>query len=387
MGSWFSNLHIRKNGTVTEETIVNYINNLMTARQFLPAESEADADGTVAIVDGEECQWFSVYSDLFSHDDLDSCKAVAMPMSAELHTDVMGISCFDSDYLYLNLFNAEDKTDAWVGIGRGGDFGIKRCTGVSAWKKKVSDYPVFAAKAKEQYIYAEEFLAEIESCIDLPMMQSAASLEYMIDLGLDKKATYLYFKRSDNAEVDDLPKLQLWSYSGMPCFDGKSSFVEALNHGGEGKGLSVFFVGPYVEREEITFTNVKMMKWVRGEAVAIPIQLEKVQLTEGQWAYYYHDPQYKFLPKAPDRAPIMKQKERSIYINFTPVGNSRKMLDITVVFVPDQNPLGQTGWNVWHAHGSKKAFIEYHNKIWKRVRAVETNPDSCLPLLKEEDFD
>ena len=173
----------------------------------------------------------------------------------------------------------------------------------------------------------------------------------------------------------------------MPCFDGKSSFIEVLNHGGEGRGLSVFFVGPYVEKEEITFTNVKMMKWDRGEAVAIPIQLEKVQLSDGQWAYYYHDPQYRLLPKAPDRAPIMKQKERSIYINFTPVGNPRKMLDITVAFVPDQNPLGQTGWNIWHAHGSKKAFIEYHNKIWKRVRAIETNPDSCLPLLKEEDFD
>lgn len=387
MGSWFSNTHVRKNGAVTEEIIANYINNLMTARQFVPVGSETDADGMVAIVADEDCQWISVYSDLLIHDDPDSCRAVAMPMSAELHTDVMGISCFDSDYLYLNLINAEDQTDAWIGIGRGGDYGIKRRTAVSAWKKKVSDYPSFAEKAKERYICAEEFLAEIESCIGLPMAHSGAELDCLNTLGLDKKATYLYFKQSGNSATDNPPVLKLWSWSGMPCVDGKISYVEVLNHGGEGRGMSIFFVGPYVEHDEITFVDVKLLIQSKEQVLFEPIKLDKVQLSDGQWAYYYHDPRRRLRPKAPDQSPITKQSERAISVYFTPVGNPRKMLDVTVVLVPDQNPSGQAGWNVWRGHGSKKAFIEYHNKIWKRVRAFETNPNSCLPLLKEEDFD
>ena len=387
MGRWFSNIHIRKNETATEEKVVSYIHNLMTARQLVPAESAEDADDTVAIVAEEDGQWISVYSDLLSHEDSDSCKAVAVPLSTELHTDVMGISCFDSDYLYMNLINAEDQTDAWIGIGSASGLGIKRRSGLSAWKQKVSDYPGFKAKARGQYICTEEFLTEIEHCINLSVMQSAASPEDIDDLGLGKKATYLYFKRSDNATIDNPPKLQLWSYSAMPCFDGKSSFVEVLNHGGEGKGLSVFFIGPYVEQDEIIFTNVKIMKWIRGKVEAVAIQLEKVQLSDGQLAYYYHDPEYRMLPKAPDYAPIMKQAERSIHINFTPVGNPRKMLDVTVVFMPDKNPGGQTGWNVWHRCGSKKAFIEQFNVTWSKNRTWSSNPNACPPILKEEDFD
>ena len=129
------------------------------------------------------------------------------------------------------------------------------------------------------------------------------------------------------------------------------------------------------------------MKWIRGKVEAVAIQLKKVQLSDGQWAYYYHDPEYRILPKAPDYAPIMKQAERSIHINFTPVGNPRKMLDVTVVFMPDKNPGGQTGWNVWHRCGSKKAFIEQFNVTWSKNRTWSSNPNACPPILKEEDFD
>jgi len=63
------------------------------------------------------------------------------------------------------------------------------------------------------------------------------------------------------------------------------------------------------------------------------------------------------------------------------------MLDITVVLIPDGNPDNQAQWNIWHQHGSKEAFIKWHNKTWKMVRAFETDPNQLLPLLKLEDFD
>lgn len=390
MGSWFSNLHIRRNADVTETAVMDCIVKRMRAEGYYITESQDEADSVVTFFSKDDSQWISVCSDTFAHDDPESCARIAEPFSAELHTDVLGISCFDSDYLYLNLINSEEQLDAWIGIGSGKEVGITRRSNLTAWKKKVKDYPAFSAKAKEQYVCAEEFLAEIESCIGLPMMQSATSLEDVNDRGQDENVTRLHFKRSDNTENHVLPRLQLWVHS-MLCSDGESSFVEVLNHGGEGRGLSVFFVGPYVEHEEITFRNVMMRKWVRGDVVTTPIQLQKVRLLDGQWAYYYHDPKYRILPKARDRAPVLKQKERSICVDFTPAGNPRKMLDITVVFVPDQNPTGQTGWNAWYSYGSKKAFIKSHNeqeiKIWKRIQATGTNPGGWLRLLKEEDFD
>ena len=79
--------------------------------------------------------------------------------------------------------------------------------------------------------------------------------------------------------------------------------------------------------------------------------------------------------------------ERRIGLEFIPRGDPRKALDITVSVVPDHSPEGQILWNVWKPWGSKGAFIDYHNKIWKRVRVFEADESQCLPILKEDDFD
>ena len=182
MGSWFSNIHIRKNETTTEETIEKYIGKIMASKHYLPCTSEIDADVAIAIVVSEDCRWISIYSDLLSLEIPSKCAEIMVLLASELHTDVLGISCFDSDYLYLNLINTLDKTDAWIGIGSASGLGIKRRSGISAWKKKVSDFQAFSESAKNKYVFAEQFLAMVERCLELPTIQSSASYEYLKDL-------------------------------------------------------------------------------------------------------------------------------------------------------------------------------------------------------------
>ena len=79
--------------------------------------------------------------------------------------------------------------------------------------------------------------------------------------------------------------------------------------------------------------------------------------------------------------------EQRIRLTFTPLGNPRKMLDITVAFIPHEHRQGGIQCNIWHPYGSKKAFIEHYNKITKRVQAMEGDTDDSLPLLNEEDYD
>ena len=391
MGSWFSNIHIRKNETATEDALTEYIGEFMTSKHYLPCTSEDDADGVVAIVANEDCCWISIYSDLLSLEDPRKCAEIATPLSSELHTDVLGISCFDSDYLYMNLINTADKTDAWVGIGSASGLGIKRRSGVSAWKKKVSDFQAFSESAKKKYVFAEEFLAAVERCLDLPTIQSSASYEYLKDYELDKIARYFYFKLPDEMKQTEPVKLVPRMYSCMPCSLDKPSVVDGINVGGESRGLSVYFLGSYVENDEITFSDVCFVKWKNNQTESIPFDLKKVQLSDGQWAYYYHDPGFRIPAKVDDRLPMPKrmraESEHSIIVRFVPHGNARKILDITVVLVPDKNPEGQTGWNVWHRWGSKKAFIEQFNAIWDKHRTWSPNPNTCPPILREEDFD
>lgn len=386
MGSWFSNIHIRKNDNITEEIISECITTIMIGQQYQPITSEKEADAVVAILSYEDSQWISICSDSFAHDDPESCVRVAAPLSSELHTDVMGISCFDSDYLYLNLINTDDQIDAWIGIGKGKDVGIYRRNNLAAWKKKVADFKDFSAKSKQPFVITEEFLSEAAVNLGLPVIQSTSSLEYSQEMHTDVKKVCIYFRQEENTQNPNVVQLAHYNY-GLPCLVELESHVTAINIGAESRGLSVYFIGPYVMNEEITFSNVRFGL----QEKAVPIELTRVQMSDGQWAYRYHDPEFTIPPKVPNRMSkekrYMLERQRWFTVWFTPHGNSRKTLDITVVFIPDENPDGKTSWNVWKPKGSKKAFIEQHNKIWKTVMAIEEDPNNCLPLLKEEDFD
>lgn len=385
MGSWFSNLHIRKNDTITENAVAESIRKIMAEKQYLPVATEDDADGAFAIITDDKSQWYSVYSDLFSFDEPKLFTDYATPMSKELKTDILGISCFDSDFLYLNLIDAASKIDAWAGVGSATGLGIRRRTNLSLWQNKVSDFSGFKESMNKKYVFAEEVLSEIEHCIHLPQEYGAASYEHLSDLGLNVLAAFLYFKLPETMKTQDAPKLVQRIASMMPCFLDKPSMVSIINVGGASKGLSVYFVGPYVENEEITFSDVCFVKWKNNQTEAVPFELKKVQLSDGQWAYYYHDPGYRIMPKVDDRLPMMKrmrvENEYNIIVRFVPHGNPRKILDITVVLVPDKNLQGQTGWNVWHQFGSKKAYIQFHNNNWRQC------PNCEHLLLKEEDYD
>lgn len=392
MGSHFANIHIREKKTATKETIEKYIEKFMASRHYLPCVSEIDADGAIALVTSADCPWISLYSDLLSLEDTSKCAEIMKSLSSEFQTDVLGISCFDSDYLYLNLINTGERMDAWVGIGSASGLGIKRRSGISAWKKKVSDFQTFSENAKRKYDLVEDFLAVTEQCLKLPTIQSSASYACLKDFDLDERAKYFYFKRSEDMKSKEPTKLAQHTYSLMPCFMDQPSIVSAINVGGESRGLSVYFSGPYVENDEITFSDVCFVKWKNNQLEEVAFDLTKVQLPDGQWAYYYHDPQFKIPTKVDDRLSLLKQvNERfdsDICVKFVPHGNGRKMLDITVLLVPDQNPKGQTGWNVWKHYGSKKAFVEQFNATWDDLRVSHSDFITDRPqTLREEDFD
>lgn len=389
MGSWFSNLHIRKTEEITRERVCGCIKDTLTAKKYTPVDCAEDADVSVAVLIAPNSNWISICSQAHAHDDPDSCKSIASPLSAQLHTDVMGIACFDSDYLYLNLINVDESVDAWIGIGAGKEIGITRRNNVAAWKKKVADYPTFSAAVKGTYVCADEFLFEAESCLGLTAEQGGISLDYLNDTSLQNDAMFLYFRQEEDASVTG-PNLRTWFInSTFPCFDGKENHIYFLNVGDEFRGVSICFLGSYVEREEIVFSDVRLTMF--GGQPLMDLALNKIKLPNGEWAYHCHVPNLLMPEGVRGRMTWQKryrqEEERAHALRFVPHGNPRKMLDVTILIIPDGNPDNQAKWNIWHQHGSKEAFINWHNKIWKKVRAFETDPNQLLPFLKLEDFD
>lgn len=196
MGSWFSNLHIRKNSVLTEATVTDYIREMMSKRQYEPVASEEEADGAFAIVTDDRSQWYSVYSDQFSFDEPGQFTHLGTAMSKALQTDVLGLACFDSDLLILNLIDAANQVDAGAFVGIVPGLDSPEQADLSEWKDKVSDFEHFRESLQQDYVFAEDVLGEIENCIHLPQEHGAAAYDYLDDTGLNDQATYLYFKLS-----------------------------------------------------------------------------------------------------------------------------------------------------------------------------------------------
>lgn len=390
MGSWFSNLSVRKNEDITIDGLERYISQWMAGQQYLPAASEDEADASFAIISGNGSKWFSVYSDLFSFDDPKAFSEFATPMSEALRSDVLGISCFDSDYLYLNLIDTAVGIDAWAGIGSAAGLGIKRRTNLSAWKNKTVDFHRFRESVRKKYVFAEDALEELALCLELPQLYSAASYEYLEELELSNSAYYLHFKLPEQLKTKDPPKFVPFGNSLFPYFLDKPHLAGALNVGGESRGLSVYFLGSYVEQEEISFSDVSFVNSKNNSPSYTPIELKKIRLPDGQWAYHYHDPGYRIPPKVDDRLPprklFDKRHENSVTVRFIPHGNPRKILNITVVLMPDKNPDGLFSWNVLDHYSSKAELIARYNDGQYMFLELR-DPDYVPDLLHEEDFD
>ncbi len=383
MGSWFSNMHIRKREGLSKEQVLEAMCHILQKEGCQLAASAEEADYGLALLDSPASGWFSVHSDLFAFEDPQAFTKLGNPCGKTLHTDILGIACMDSDYLYLNLLNPDEDLDAWVSTGHGKEVGIHRRKHVAGWKKKVVNYPVFREKMSQTYWCAEELLEAVADCLQLPPQHSILDYSALEHVGLQEQPTYLYFKLPQQ-EQKEPPRLQIDLYSLMPCEIGKEEVISCVNTGGRSRGVCVYFVGDYVEKDEITFENVQWQENKNGLWVFRPISLEKVRLADGQWAFRAHDPNYVIPPQVnPDlnfKKKMLLEFERAIRVRFTPRGNARKVLDITVVFVPDENPAGQAGWNVWAHHSSKQDFLKCHNETWARREPSAMIPEDSVDI-------
>ena len=387
VGSYFSNIHIRKKDHITLDGVAASLNTMLAQRGYIPAATAAEADAAVAIFTTPDSGWITLCSDLLSHDDPDSCAAILTPLSQDLDTDALGIACFDSDFLYLNLVHSGENCNAWIGIGPGKEMGIPRRSGLTPWKKKVANYAAFSAASREKFVCADAFLQTAAPCLQLPLQHSTMASRYLHELDSAVQVTYLHYLHPLPQRTSG-PHLEIcyWRYN-YPCFAEMENHVTMMNYGDAAYGLSIYFMGPYVEREDITFSQVRISRFCRPET---QIQLKKVQLPDGQWAYCWQDPEFVLPPGPPKRITERKLsdwiREQSYTLRFVPHGDPKQMLDVTVVMVPDGNRENQAIWNIWQPHGSKQAFIAHHNQLWKRLRAFHEDPAECLPLLKEPDF-
>ena len=372
MGLFYSNAHILKTEDFGKEAFLSVLNDGLKAQGFQPAASRESADLTVSLFDAGG-KWLTIWSDGIVFYDDGAIRDVCRPLSERLSTDVVTVSCFDSDMLVLNRINQRQGIEAWAKVGQDPDVRTP-----AKWKGLVDNVDAWKAALKKRQVFAEEAMEDLEPMLGLEPGQGRLCDDLIPD-ELADKVSNLYYSLSAAEKDNDLPRLTISQSSLMPCPMGESTFITAVNNGGASKGLTVAFSGSYVEKEEIRFRDVQL-EWGFNEPLRkiIPLELEKRQGRDGRW-FYAADIKDFAIPEGVKKGlpPIKAQWEefyRSFGLRFTPEGNPRKRLDIMVHFVPSKNNEGQCAWAVWLHSGSKRAYIEMFNRIMAKHYG-ELDPD------------
>ena len=114
MGYSYSNIQLKKGSLpIDPEKIAE---KLAAEYRLKRTESRDDADVTVAIGPENADPWITIVSEIFDEDLEKSC-SIAKALSEEYRTEAIAISCFDSDYLCLNLLDVQNNVDAWAACG------------------------------------------------------------------------------------------------------------------------------------------------------------------------------------------------------------------------------------------------------------------------------
>ncbi|MBQ6552207.1 MAG: hypothetical protein IJL83_01105 [Clostridia bacterium] len=361
MGLFFSNFHVRKTEGFDADGFQSLLLKLMKKQGFKRKKESAEADLSVSIYDAGG-KWLSVCSDGIDFYMDESVKNICEPLSEELAADVLTVSCFDSDCLIMNRINRSEGVDAFAKIGSCP--GLKRRSAPSRWKGLVDDVSQWKAVLSGEYTFAEDALAEVEPLLGLETGQGRFCSE-LLEKGAEGVRT-LYYALPEAVTKADLPYFVFSCFFPklLPCEIGKRHIVTAANYGSKSKGIAIVFSGNYVERDEIRFRDVQFIcDFQHSHQRVIRLEPEKRQDRNGRWVYYAEIPDFSLQKAIP--LPISVNSEffeEQFGVSFTPEGNKRKVLDITVHFIPLKNPEGQCAWCVWRYHGSKRAFIENHNK-------------------------
>ncbi len=355
MGMFFSNLHIKKNNTITLDSLLQYLIEDMVKKGYTRLESPENSEVTIAIYAPENSSWVSVSSDCYNFNSDEDTRNTAQPISEKFGTYVIAASCMDSDYAFMHLLNSSDKTDGWINSGSVYEgMELPRNTTISGWEKIISDFDRFREITNEEYIFAEDMIYNIAELMNMDKEQCLFEADYTEDV--DKNClTKLYFSLLPISE-EEPANLHINLYSLTPCKADINSVVFVNNKGGRSKGVAIMFTGDYIENDDVIIYNATFESCYGSENCKIvPITLEKRKRSDGSCVLWWEDSDFEIPPAVNQNLPYTKREklefEKQFGVRFFVKGNPQKFRDVEVYIIPLENIKSgyAQGYDRWNA--------------------------------------
>lgn len=366
MGTTFTALLLRKFRTNYQYTL-RHLSKCLEGEGYVPADDPKKADVVFSRYLFERQGWQMVTGDAAS------LFRMAGELAEHNGAEALLVSCCDSDFVELVLFNPLDGTQTRARCGRSYDesdppkIEQERWQAVSTGRQKIDFEEIF----EKQRLFAEEALVELGEAL---AFDGAAVVDAACGEGGDPDdVLYLSLGNLPHKWVDEgMPRLERRAYFDRPIPVDEPYQWSFMNRGGPSTGVELLIYGPFVENDQMMFTDVSMQvkkepetndtQWWRFEPQK-PIQ--KIRLTNGWYAYRYLFPD---LPLNPGLNPEYTQLRPdyalaaalSVEVSVTARGDARCGLDVYFSVVPLNCPDRNRGfaWTVCGVENHEKWIAE-----------------------------
>ena len=150
MGWFFSNCHIYKSPEFDADAFPSLLTEILNAQGFQLKNDPEESDFSVSIFDAGG-KWLSLCSDGLDFYTDESIQTICNPLSERLSTDILTVSCFDSDCLLLNRINRRLDVVAWAKIGSYPELKVRSAP--AKWKDLVSDAALWKSVLGQKYVF------------------------------------------------------------------------------------------------------------------------------------------------------------------------------------------------------------------------------------------
>ena len=345
MGATFSNIHVRKNNTISSEQITEILRRMLLEMKYTETADKDDHDIKLAVYAPDNSDYISAACEAVDFKVAEDMQSTALSISEKVGSDVITAACVDSDFMMICYENAKKGADGWINIGKPYSKKLPRRTALAAWKKICADKTRLKEIVSEDRIFAEEAFFELGKMIGLD--ETACCLDSNSEGEYIKT---LYFKTPPSAEIE-LPKFKIWLFSGNPCDIDTENCVHAVNQGGRGKGIAVIISGNFVKDDSLVFEDpIFECDTLSKRRKTVPITFVKKESKDGGKFLYWEDSSFNIPQKVDPSLPDIKQLDlegkRAFGIRFTLRGDPDQRFFVKVFFIPLQNY--QNGSDCWY---------------------------------------
>ena len=314
--------------------------------------------------------WHTVQCELFVGDDFPD---YASALSEALGTPALSLSCFDSDFIWLQLHKSGTFGEACIGTPYDDE---PPSPSKAFWLDFVHDFDRFSEILSCEFVFAEETLIPLGRLIGFDgealLSPNAASLS----IGFSS------IKPVEKPYVEDgCPRFALHGNlfgQNNPYQRNKNSAITFLNLGGPGTGMTIIAESPDLDREDVSLENASISHGVvnpdgsyhcNGNLASFNFSRYKLDDGSIQWRAVL--PDFR-IPKGLNtnwtgstwNKTSMVESSCSIvfrYVLRTPVFLS----SLRFTFIPHENPNGCYIWDIKDCRISPEMYEAICREPWR----------------------